>query len=61
VKQPRKKQSVSREVLKPLKKRARENDKPKEEPSIGAKPDPSAELDQDQGGGYNRDRTFPQT
>jgi hypothetical protein len=56
-----KKAPVTKPLLKKLIDQHGTNSKvPKQNPKVGSKPLKPAELDQDSGGRYNRDQTFPQ-
>jgi hypothetical protein len=57
----RKKTAVIKPLLKKLIDQHRTNSKvSKQNPKVGSKPLKPAELDQDSGGGDNRDQTLPQ-
>jgi hypothetical protein len=57
-----KKASVAKSLLKKITDQHKGNSKnPKKSPTVGSNPLKPAELDQDSGGGYNSDHTFPQT
>jgi hypothetical protein len=56
-----KKAPVTKPLLKKLVDQHKANSKnPKQNPTVGSNRLKSAELDQDSGGGYNSDHTFPQ-
>jgi hypothetical protein len=51
-----------KKIVKPLIDELKQQQKPKEpEPESETAPEQPAELDQDSGGGYNPDGTYPQT